>query len=315
MENIEYSSANEIMSSDVYIYLSHKTKTKETLQKDLSHLIKVIKEFEEKYSRFISDNFLSKLNESQTIQLDAEIVEIFKECKKYFEYTHGIFDPTIHNALFNKGYNISKTNGFYSKKLTTELDEKYNFSNISIENNKLTKPIDLKIDFGGIGKGFIIEKSRKILDSYGYKDFCISLGGDMYLAGIDTLKGYDFWAIEIENPFKQKQIELPTLLLKDISVATSGTYKRKWKINNHTNNHLIDTQTKKSTKSDIISCSVINADPVFSDVMAKSILMMGSTKGMEFALKQKINAVIITENSKVLVTKDTDKYIWKENLS
>ncbi len=316
MITVEREILGQIMSTDVYISISSNSKSKENIETEISSIITKLEKFENKFSRFIKDNFLDKFNSSISIDYDEAFAKILKLCSIYYKKTNGIFDPTILPFLLDEGYSVSKKNGFVDKtpflSNQKKSTQKYSFNDIFVskEKNVISKPLDLKIDLGGIGKGFIADKISNELKE-NYEDFCISIGGDMYLNGVDRTNNYPYWAIEIESPFKNLE-ETPTLLLKNLAVATSGIDKRTWEINGQQKNHIIDTKTHMSLANDLLSVTVISSSVTEADIIAKTLLILGLEEGSIFCENHSIPAIFIKKDKTVIVNNLAKKYVWKE---
>ncbi|NMB70420.1 FAD:protein FMN transferase [candidate division WWE3 bacterium] len=315
MKIIERVLKNKIMATDVYICLASEKIPEDEMQADADKIIDQMKDFEQKYSRFIPNNYLSNLNESEIFEASEDLLELIEAGESYYKKTQGLFDPTIHNYLVNEGYNVSKNQGFYDKSIKPiEEIKKFNFSDINInyQTKIIRKPKGLKIDFGGIGKGYIVDKTTKWV-SQKYMDFCIDAGGDMFLGGTDRINKYPYWAIEIENPLEEKpDTLLPTLLVKDLAIATSGIGKRVWQKDGETKTHIIDPKTHKSVQNDLLSVTVIGNNTVYADIYAKTLLLLGGKDGLKYCNIGKIPAVFLTKFGEVLISKEMKKYVWQK---
>ena len=89
-----------------------------------------------------------------------------------------------------------------------------------------------------------------------------------------------------------------TLLVSDISLASSGTY-RKYKIDSLGNKyaHIIDPRTGKPTKTNILSVNVKTKKCIDADAYATALHVMNLNE-IEIFLKDKenISALVIYEN-------------------
>jgi len=300
------------LSTEVYIFISS---NQQDVTDDLNLVVALINDFEKKFSRFIPNNELDVLNNSVDLTVTDELLDILTTAKNYYKKTNKLFDPTIYNALISEGYILSKDNNYYdpNSTLCKNLDKRSNFDLVKfIPNNRILKPRELKIDLGGIGKGYLVDKIVEILKSK-YPDFCISLGGDLYVQGKDINQGYDYWAIEVSNPFEQgkTELELPTLLLSNHAVATSGVNKRNWLKNGITKNHIIDPRTNRSINTDLISATVIGTDTIFCDITAKVLMILGMPEGVKYCNINSISAVLISKSREIYITESATKYVWK----
>ncbi len=301
---------NEIMTTEFYIAISGNSDSEIT--HDLEYCHKLAMDFENQYSRFFENSELSIFNSKDgNIKVSRDLYKMLELSKSYYHKTNGLFDPAILPSLLNEGYTASKNVGFYKKLDESNYTQKYKIIDLDLcEYPIIKKPKNLIIDLGGIGKGYLINKIVEHLDMK-YTNYCINIGGDMYLSGCDIEQGYDYWAIPIHNPTNNK-LEMPTLILKNISVATSGVNNRNWTANNKLKNHVINTRNYKSVKNDLLTVTVITKSVIDADVFAKTLLILGSVDGLRFANKNKLSAIFVTKKGKILFSNESNKYVWSE---
>lgn len=300
---------NKIMATTLYFKLCSNNKSKLQIKEDINYLITKCKKFETNYSRFISNNNLDIFNNSEKGKIDKEFYNILKISKKYYQKTAGIFDIGILPTLEAEGYVVSKLKGYVKSKNKKATNNFVSVDKLSLlDSYYFEKPLQLKIDLGGIGKSYLINKLKNIILKKGYKDFIIDIGGDIYFGTNPDTVGKSY-ICGICNPHNvKKQVEY--LKLRNIAVATSTVTKRKWVVNKKLKNHLIDIKTGRSTKSSIIQCTVINKNIVKADILAKSLLLMGLRKAITYAKINKIATVIVSKKLKLYKTEYVKKYIY-----
>jgi thiamine biosynthesis lipoprotein len=129
----------------------------------------------------------------------------------------------------------------------------------------------MELDLGGIAKGWIVERTAKLLNQYA--DVCaINAGGDIFFVG-EPLDGFG-WEVYLEGPRNATQALVP-LNVRSGGVATSSITKRVWSHNNHAQHHLIDPRTSASAEADWLSVTVFHSSLLKAEVFAKSILIGG----------------------------------------
>lgn len=312
MHTAELQILGEIMATDVYLCASSSEIAHTEIQQDLANYVQMLRGFEASYSRFLPDNELSKLNFSGECTVSSELFEILDLCQTYYTQTSGLFDPTILPALIAEGYSQSKTKGFNNgEEVVSAPTHKYTFADVLLDKATLTvrKPREVKLDLGGIGKGFIVDKIAKLM-SHKYSDFCVDAGGDMFLGGRDQEQKYDYWAINIEPP-GTNMLETPTLIVSNLAIATSGVHKRSWIKSGKPRNHIIDPSTGKSVSNTLVSATVIAQKTVQADITAKVLLILGLEKGLKYCENNSIPAVLIDKQGKIFKSKEAEKYVWK----
>ncbi|MBI4993921.1 FAD:protein FMN transferase [Candidatus Wolfebacteria bacterium] len=277
------------LGTDAEIFIAFKNKI--FAEEKINWAKKTLEDFENKFSRFKKNSELSEFNNLKSGDFYASpiMIDIFKKCFEFHKITNGIFDPTIAEILENIGYNKSfdlldrnlNLPDFNLKKIKENFSKKSDLSDLIIDEKKLIikKPENLKIDFGGIGKGYVVDLIADEFKKY-FSDFWISIGGDMFLSGKNNGKN---WQIDIQNPFDLAKnaisIEIKN---KKAAVATSGISKRNWTINGINFHHIIDSKSGLPAESDVLLATVISNNAASADIFAKSIVIMETKKGLEF---------------------------------
>lgn len=302
------------LGTEVEFYLQ--SDTKRDFEADLAELEKIVSDFEAAFSRFILTSELSVFNQSSgSFWSSEEFIDILLEARNFYHLTKGIFNPSILPNLERIGYDktFSLLEADSAKAIVSQEYKNNNFDliNIDTESNLITKPADLKIDLGGIGKGYIVDVLVKNIVDKGYKNFWISAGGDMYLSGVNEKK--ELYKVGVQNPLKLDKDIASILVIDDkMAVATSGVAKRQWKREGKTYNHVIDPRTGTSVNNDVLAVTVISDKAIKSDVFAKTILILGREEGLKFINNQKnCEALIIDKNLEFSLSENMNKYLTK----
>lgn len=286
------------------------------LNSDLLELEEVVTNFEKSFSRFLLTSELSLFNEtSDSFWASAELIDILLVARDFYHSTGGIFNPSILPNLervgYDKSFNFIAPDDSRDVVVPEETNNNFDLLNIDIANNLITKPGNLKIDLGGIGKGYIVDLLAAKLTQKGYQNFWISAGGDMYLSGLtNDKKEYE---VGIQNPLKlDKDIAKLKVSKTHMAIATSGVAKRQWRRKGKIYNHVIDPRTSNSVSGDLLAVTVISDKAVKSDVFAKTVLILGKEQGLEFINKQEnTEALIIDKNLEFSMSSNMDEYLIK----
>jgi len=153
------------LGTEVEFYLQ--SDTKRDFEADLTELEKIVNDFEVAFSRFILTSELSLFNQSSdSFWSSVEFINILLEARNFYHLTKGIFNPSVLPDLerigYDKSFNLLDTDS--AKAVTPQEYRNNNFDLISVEGNLITKPADLKIDLGGIGKGYVVDELVKNLN-------------------------------------------------------------------------------------------------------------------------------------------------------
>ncbi len=302
----------EIMKTDVFVKIFSDTRSQEEMDRDVDQAFEMFRAFERRMSRFVPDSELSRLNQSEESIVSEELFHILFQCRKYYEETGGIFDPSILGDLKREGYGVSigeEKFGVYAMGRSN----RYTFSDVSLDEQTrcVRKPKDLEIDLGGIGKGYIVDRvSERLLEEYA--NIFVCAGGDIRTVGADQENGYAFWVSDVENPF-EKTGSVATLLLHDCGTATSGTNRRNWVVGKDKKHHLIDSRLKQSAQTDLITVTVVAQTTEQADVWAKTLCILGSREGMNCARDRNIAALFVDVSGNISSTEKMETYLWRED--
>lgn len=258
--------------------------------------------FEKEFSRFLESSDLTKLNKTKECELSNRFIEIFKLSKKINIDTNWFFNPLIN--LNNIWYSKDFMQWIFEKK-----DEKndLDLNKVSIIWNFISLKDNQNLDLWWIVKWYCVDYVSNYLKEKWYKNFIVNAGWDVYLSWYNST--WKIPIVAINNPFDKEKI-FATLELKDASISTSWTYKRKWNIDNKNYHHIINPFIQKNL-DEIISISLISDNCYISDSYATACIAMWIEKSLKFLSEKNIDWVIIWSDSKIYQTKWLSKYNFK----
>lgn len=303
------------LGTEIEIYLASE-KAKDFKQ-DFHEIKKTITDFEKSFSRFLENSEISRLNKTVgSFSASAEMINVLLLARYYYRATKGIFDPTILPSLEDAGYkksffDVDFISSIDNKVSSATNDAKVEFGDILIneKENTIFMPEGAKIDLGGIGKGYIVDKIIEIIKSKGYENFWFSAGGDMFVSG-STEDGQP-QLVGVQNPKDLEknilQIEAPR---QGIAIATSGIAKRHWIKDGQTKHHIIDPRTKTSAKNNLLAVTIVAEKVIEADIFAKTVFILGPEKGLDFINGRKnIEGLLIDKNNQITVSKNMNNYL------
>lgn len=299
----KYEEKGKIMKTDVFIEISSQEYAREEMMRDIALAFQMFRDFEARFSRFKADSELMLFNNSTGGKVSEELFLLLKKCAFFHKETGGVFDPSILPVLEKVGYKGSKV--AETKKMSDVFSELV----FDEENTCVWKPEDVFIDFGGIGKGYIVDKVAEFL-SKKYTNGIVDAGGDIMTFGGDETQHLDAFAVDIENPF-DAEATLSMVLLSEMAIATSGLSRRHWIYEGKKEHHIIDPMTKASVASGVVQVSVILPNATMADVFAKTLLILGLEKGLHFSEEKHIPALFVSENKTITRNSFFKQYEWK----
>jgi len=152
--------------------------------------IKRIDELEMKLSRFIADSDISRINRlknNQSILVDLETHHCLKEAIEVSSYTVGHFDiGTAELSNIYRGYQQNILNEFeFGKAIDKAIKEKSEATlYVTPDKPEVTCVNEgMKLDLGGIGKGYALDELAKICVEFQIPHYSLSAGGSTVLIG------------------------------------------------------------------------------------------------------------------------------------
>jgi FAD:protein FMN transferase len=194
----------------------------------------IINEFDDNYSRFKPESILNELNDAHFITHPTpEFLEIIALGQKLYKDTNEVFNPLIGEHIDATGYDNAYS--FIPKEISSPIPDPLDVIKLSPEKALL---IMGRLDIGGYGKGYLIDKIAKRLSAHhGLPYFVINGGGDMYA----TSNQGEPIEIYLQHP-TDHNIAVATTTLLNQGFAASSTHKRRWKHGDLTYSHIIQTE-------------------------------------------------------------------------
>lgn len=247
------------------------------IQKELSAV-------EETCSIFNEKSEISRLNKSagQKPFVCSDLLwEVLLESKHFYELSEGAFDISMTPLMQLWGF-YRKTKSLPSKEEMFEAKKHIGLDkvifNIEEHSIRFIDP-ELRLDLGGIAKGYAVDRAAKAARKCGMISGTINLGGNIYCFPPSSRFGEGKYVIGIRDP-RHKDKVCGKVELLETAVATSGNYERYVIINGVQFTHIMDPQKGEPVK-DMLSVTVITPKAIWSDALSTAIFI----KGEEFARK------------------------------
>ena len=286
IQNFTFSGMGTVLS---VIYTGEKNEALENAVKKDAETV------ESELSYYKDSSFVSILNREayeKEVVVPEHVCRLIEKSLEYGEMSGGVFDITYKSTGVlweNNGNKIPDEKTIEEKQRFVGSDK---LSVNCAENRIKFAGIGVKIDLGGVAKGYAIDRAGEIMKKYGVENFIVNYGGDMLFCGN---KGGRPWSIGIKNPDKPseilKKLELGTSGCK--GVATSGDYERFFVIEGETFSHILNPKTGKPVK-DARSVTVIGENATLTDAAATAVSVALHEKEAVEKIMEKFRVKIYT---------------------
>ncbi len=135
----------------------------------------------------------------------------------------------------------------------------------------------MRLDVGALGKGYATERAAELLIERGVSSYVLNIGGNIRAIGTKT--SGEGWVTGITNPDKASDEEFVCrVVIKDVSLVTSGDYERYYTVDGVRYHHIIDPATNFPA-SYFSSVSVFTADSGLGDALSTALFCMSYEDG------------------------------------
>ena len=162
----------------------------------------------------------------------------------------------------------------------------------------------MRIDVGGIGKGYAADQAVEALRRAGAIAGVVALSGDIKTFG--RLPGGKMFPVGIQHPRKDGSV-LAWIDLQDEAISTAGDYERFFEREGVRYHHILDPRTLQPARS-CQSVTVVAREGIWADGLDTGIFVMGVESGMRLveALPD-VEAIIVDHEGHVHVLRVADR--------
>jgi thiamine biosynthesis lipoprotein len=230
------------------------------------------------------------------VQVDKELFDLIKLSTHYSQVTDGAFDITYASVgyLYDYPRHIHPTEAQIHEKLPA-----VNWRNMLLDEEHHTVRFEhpgMRIDLGGIGKGYAVDRGIDILKARGIERALVTAGGDSRIIGDRMGRP---WLVAIRHPDNPNKV-VTRIPLKDSAVSTSGDYERYFDEGGVRYHHIIDPRTGHSA-SKVRSATILAPTATQTDGMSKTAFVLGAEKALEIINRMpEYDAVFVLPDGRVL---------------
>lgn len=230
-------------------------------------------------STYKPDSEISRINRDAAknpVTISAELLELIARGIEMSRLTHGAFDITY--ASVGQLYDFRAGVRPDEKQIAATLPAiNYRFVELDlVERTVFFARQGVRIDLGGIAKGYAVERGAGILRAQGIAHGLVSAGGDSRVLG--DRRGAP-WIVGVRDPRNSDRV-VARLPLIDEAISTSGDYERFFEEDGVRYHHIISPATGHSA-SEVRSVTIIGPDATMTDGLATSVFVMGVDNGLQ----------------------------------
>lgn len=279
----------------------------------------MLADFDQTASLWVENSLLRRLNRNEDSLLNPLCADLLDKSLEMTRYTDGAFDCRVGPIVTALGF------AYKNKSEQVNYDSLLAITQAPIFMDSLPEGIFLRktnpntsIDFNAIAQGYSVDMVSEWLEQQGVENYLVDIGGEVISKG--TKPDGTPWSVGIERPSQTKDDEPEVELiieLRDLSVVTSGNYRKYYEKDGVRYSHTVDPSTGHPVDHTLLSVSVIDSASWRADALATAFMVMGLDRSLEFVKNHPQNPAVFfiyaqDTNYQTYATPEFEKLIVKQ---
>jgi len=234
-----------------------------------------LKRLEEELSRFVTNGDIARINNAAPgtpLKVSLATFECLRRCAELYAETSRAFDVTI-GPLWECWLTDDRQLRNPSKSEVAEAKKRTGIGLLKLDEDEHTVEVlteGVKVDLGGFGKGYALEKMAELLKDWGIETALIH-GGYSTVYAIGAPQEMKGWPVTLSHPLRREQT-LAYVYLKNNALSGSGVAKGQ---------HIIDPRKAAPVKGKIATWASA-ADAGTADALSTAFMVMSVDEIKEY---------------------------------
>jgi FAD:protein FMN transferase len=248
-------------------------------------------------SIFRPDSEVSQFNRATAgavVSISDELFAVLAAAERVSAWSDGAFDVTVAPLVESWGFGTDKTPRVPTAQTLHADRSAVGWRGVRLDKSARTATKDrsaLRVDLGGIAKGYGVDLAAAALDRAGVASYMIELGGEVRTRGVNATGAA--WRIGIEQPDALPQRARHVVPISGRAMATSGDYRIFFMHDGRRYSHEIDPASGAPITHGLASVSVVADDCMAADALATALIVLGPERGFALAERSGVAAQFV----------------------
>jgi thiamine biosynthesis lipoprotein len=291
-----HADARPKMGTEVSVYFWHADDARG--QAIIDEIFAEVDRINASMSTYVESSRISEINRraaDEAVLAGEELFQLIRRSLDISVLTRGAFDITYDSV----GQHYDFRERQRPDEATVEAERvNIDFRHVKLDSAAGTVRFDqrgVRINLGGIAKGYVVERGVDILRQHGVEYGVVTAGGDSRLLG--DRRGRP-WMIGIRDPREDGEVAI-SVPLEDEAISTSGDYERYFDEDGMRYHHIIKPSSGRPVEG-IHSATVIGPDAVMTDALSTAVFVMGVDEGLKLiGCLPDYEAIVIDANGQI----------------
>jgi thiamine biosynthesis lipoprotein len=233
-------------------------------------------------SVFLPTSDIARLNEAEVgeaVHVEASTMDALAASGRFTSLTSGRFDATVGGLLSALGFHEEQTKADrpVSERQLADAQEGIGWHRIRLDDDGTVRRLhpSTRVDLGGIGAGFAVDRMGGILRNHGVESALIDHSGDLLAIGAPPES--DGWLVAIPDPAASDR-PLTTLTLCDRAISTSSNLQSVRLVDGKTLGHIVEPLTGENPLR-CASVSVLAPSSTEADALSTALFVDADAGG------------------------------------
>jgi len=256
-----------------------------------------VKRIEAKYSRYLDDSVVSRINAAAggaPVRVDEETLGLLMFADACFRQSEGLFDAT--SGVLRRAWNFKEPHVPAQAELDALLPL-VGWDAVEISNAHVRLPrAGMQLDFGGFGKEYAVDRAARVMRDRGMESAMVNLAGDLAILGPQP--GGAPWRVGIKHPRHDDKL-LATVPVTSGALATSGDYERFIEVDGVRHCHILDPRTGRSARG-LQSVTVHGPSCLVAGSASTIAMLKGRDAGLAWLQELGLAHLAVTDDGTVV---------------
>lgn len=286
---------------------------KKTGEKILEECGSILMDIDNKMSNTIKSSDVSKINKNAGkayTKVSKDTYYVIKKSIEFSNISNDTFDISVGPLidLWSIGTDNAKVP---NKEEIENILPLVDYSKILLNDENISVKLseeNMKIDLGGIAKGYAADKIYDYLKSENIKSAIINLGGNILTLG--SKNNDQPFSIGIQDPTMPRGNSIGNIKVTNKSVVTSGIYERYIEKDNKIYHHMLNPHTGYPFENNLNSVTIVSDESIICDALSTTTFGLGLDNGMKLIESlDNVDAIFITKDKKIYLSSNLkDKF-------
>ncbi|MCH9695957.1 MAG: FAD:protein FMN transferase [Gammaproteobacteria bacterium] len=258
-------------------------------------IIRELERIEQIASTYREDSELSRLNAGVTGAVTSELCGMIASAQAVSAETDGAFDISVGELVNAWGFGAEHSAGVLpAEERIAAAMQSVGYQGINANCDTLViarRDNNTQIDLSGWAKGYAVDRVAELLQGHGIDNSLVEIGGEIRVQGHNA-RG-EKYAIAIERPLDDDEIDYSVVRITDTAVASSGDYRNYFEVDGIRYSHTIDPRTGWPVEHNLTGVTVIDSNTARADALATALLVLGPEEGPELAERLDLAALFL----------------------